>query len=220
MRIITLASGSNGNCYLIKDREGNTVVLDAGINFEKITSHPEFPKFSKINLVFITHTHSDHNKSIKDFKRSGCEVLSYENLEEKMQNWDFKNWSAVTFNVLHNVPCWGIVLKSKIDNEKLCYMTDFYKSPIIENCENFLYEVNYVEKNINAQIDKGRDFKHTNFTFHNSLENAKSYFEKLETRPKEITICHLSKDNGDYKYILKQMSQFADIVNIAEKEKE
>lgn len=135
-----------------------------------------------------------------------------------MQNWEFENWSVITFNVLHNVPCWGIVLKSKIDNEKLCYMTDFFKAPQIENCENFLYEVNYVEKNINAQIDKGRDFKHTNFTFHNSLENAKSYFEKLKTRPKEITICHLSKDNGDYKYILREMSQFADVVKIAKGE--
>lgn len=98
-------------------------------------------------------------------------------------------------------------------------MTDFYAMPKVEGVEQWLYEVNYVEKGIEAQIDKGRDLKHTNFKYHNSLENAMSYFEKLETRPKEITICHLSKDNGDSKHILRKMSQFADIVKLADKEK-
>ena len=171
-------------------------------------------------MCFVaTVDHHDHNKALKDFKRSGCEIISYENLKKEVEKKSIDNFNLTTFPIAHNIENWGIVIHDTTTNEKLCYMTDFFKAPQIENCENFLYEVNYVEKNINAQIDKGRDFKHTNFTFHNSLENAKSYFEKLETRPKEITICHLSKDNGDYKYILREMSQFADIVKLADKEK-
>ena len=98
-------------------------------------------------------------------------------------------------------------------------MTDFFKAPKVEGISQFIYEVNYIEKNIDAQIDKGRDFKHTGFNHHNSLENAVEYFSSLKTRPKEIIIAHLSKENGDYKQILKTMSQFADVVKIAEKEK-
>lgn len=219
MIIKTIGTGSNGNCYIVQSGD-KYIVLDCGLPFEQITHDKAFPKFRDISFVFVSHSHHDHDKALKDFKRSGCEIISYETLKREVEQKFIDNFALTTFVLPHNVDNWGIIIHDRTTDEQLCYVTDFYALPRIEGVEQWLYEVNYVEKNINAQIDKGRDFKHTNFTFHNSLENAKSYFEKLETRPKEITICHLSKDNGDYKYILREMSQFADIVKLADKEKE
>ena len=171
-------------------------------------------------MCFVaTVDHHDHDKALKDFKRSGCEIISYETLKKEVQQQIVGNFTVTTFPVVHNVDNWGIVICDNTTHEKLCYVTDFNAIPKIESVDYWLYEVNYVEKGIEAQIDKGRDFKHTNFVFHNSLEKAMAYFKEIKTRPKEITICHLSKDNGDYKYILREMSQFADIVKLADKEK-
>ncbi|HHS49638.1 MAG TPA: MBL fold metallo-hydrolase [candidate division Zixibacteria bacterium] len=61
MRIISLASGSSGNCYLIS-AEGKNFLVDCGISARKITTGladlgiaPE-----TLDAVFITHEHTDH----------------------------------------------------------------------------------------------------------------------------------------------------------------
>lgn len=168
-------------------------------------------------MCFVaTVDHHDHDKALKDFKRSGCEIISYENLKKEVEKKSIDNFNLTTFPIAHNIENWGIVIHDTITNEKLCYVTDFFAIPKIEGVTQWLYEVNYIEKNIDAQIDKGRDFKHSNWKYHNSEENAVAYFTSLKTKPKNIIICHLSKNNGDYKHILETMSQFADKVTIAE----
>jgi Cft2 family RNA processing exonuclease len=57
MDVITLATGSTGNCYFVKDVNGKTIILDCGINFQEITHHQDFPKFSDIEFVFVSHIH-------------------------------------------------------------------------------------------------------------------------------------------------------------------
>lgn len=61
MQVYTLASGSGGNCTLVKD--GDTAVLiDAGISMKRITtSLSELGlKPNQLSGVLITHEHSDH----------------------------------------------------------------------------------------------------------------------------------------------------------------
>lgn len=61
----SLASGSSGNCYIVKSREA-TILIDAGISTKKI--HNSLDELgllrSEINGVFITHEHTDHIKAL------------------------------------------------------------------------------------------------------------------------------------------------------------
>lgn len=57
MKVTTLATGSTGNCYFVKDDNGKTIILDCGIRFQDITHHKEFPKFSDIDFIFVSHCH-------------------------------------------------------------------------------------------------------------------------------------------------------------------
>lgn len=220
MKVITLGTGSTGNCYFVKDDNGKMVILDCGLKFTDITHHPEFTSFSQVDFVFVSHQHSDHNKSLKDFKRTGCEIVSYETLQPKVEHWNIGNWECITFPLPHNVPNWGIVIKSRATGEKLCYMTDFTSAPKIECVDYFLYEVNYIEGYIDQMIDENKELNHLGFNNHNSLENAVVYFQSLKTRPKEIICCHLSASNSIRAKILDCMKQFADIVKIADSKKE
>ena len=68
MQIYTLASGSTGNCTLVKD--GDTAVLiDAGISTKRIvTALKELGMFpEQLNGIFITHEHSDHVNGLNTF---------------------------------------------------------------------------------------------------------------------------------------------------------
>ena len=154
----------------------------------------------------------DHNKSLKDFKRSGCEMLTYETLKPEIQHHKIRNWNITTFCVAHNVPCWGVVLKHIITGEKLCYMTDFCKAPKVEGVDYWLYEVNYIERFIDQMIDEDKDLKHLGFNNHNSLENAVEYFNTIKTRPKKIFCCHSSGSHSIKKVVKEDLEPFADEV--------
>lgn len=55
MVVKTINSGSNGNCYIVSDSQYNSIILDCGLPFQQITSNSNFPKFSKIDFVFVSH---------------------------------------------------------------------------------------------------------------------------------------------------------------------
>ncbi|MGP1441034.1 MAG: MBL fold metallo-hydrolase [Anaerovoracaceae bacterium] len=62
----SFASGSSGNCYLVKSRE-SAILIDAGISTKRI--HAAMDEIGivrdEIQGVFITHEHSDHIKALR-----------------------------------------------------------------------------------------------------------------------------------------------------------
>lgn len=87
----SLASGSSGNCYVVKSEE-KTILIDAGISTKKI--HEGLDELgilrSEIDAVFITHEHSDHIRALPVLTKknpqwrifASCGTAGY--LEEKV----------------------------------------------------------------------------------------------------------------------------------------
>ena len=74
----SLASGSSGNCYLIKSDNTN-LLLDAGISCKAIQTGLESLGISlkDIDAIFITHDHIDHIKGIKTLlKKTSCPLYT------------------------------------------------------------------------------------------------------------------------------------------------
>jgi len=61
IEICALASGSNGNCYYIGNKE-DAILIDAGINCKQILIRMKSKGLdpSMIRAIFITHEHNDH----------------------------------------------------------------------------------------------------------------------------------------------------------------
>lgn len=55
MLVKILASGSNGNCYLVDDGT-TTILLDAGIPIKQIQRGSKF-RLSKVSSCLVTHEH-------------------------------------------------------------------------------------------------------------------------------------------------------------------
>ena len=87
MTLDCIATGSNGNCYILKDTNGRAVILDCGIRFQDITHHKAFPNFFNIDFVFVSHSHSDHNKSLNDFKNGVLTLFIPSFLEHSLKNF-------------------------------------------------------------------------------------------------------------------------------------
>ena len=72
MRLVTFASGSGGNCALIRGRETN-LLMDAGISMRRIRAAlaRQALTMGDVDGVLITHEHSDHVYALKTMLKTG-----------------------------------------------------------------------------------------------------------------------------------------------------
>lgn len=70
MKIASIASGSNGNCYYIEN-DDDAILIDAGVSAKQIVERMSRLglALSKVRGVFISHEHSDHIRGIDVFSR-------------------------------------------------------------------------------------------------------------------------------------------------------
>lgn len=90
MKLITLASGSKGNCTYL-ETDNVKILIDAGITLTELESKLTVLAVnpSQIYAILITHEHSDHIKSVGAFARKyGCFVfaldLEWQVLDKKL----------------------------------------------------------------------------------------------------------------------------------------
>lgn len=104
MRIMTIASGSSGNCSVIAT-DNTTLLVDAGISKKKIEEGLRCADIDIRNVdgILITHEHIDHVKSLGVLSRSyeipiyataaTCRQLTY--MSKQLGDFDFELFSAV-----------------------------------------------------------------------------------------------------------------------------
>lgn len=70
MKIASIASGSNGNCYYLENND-DAILVDAGISARQIVERMTRLglSLSRLRGVFISHEHSDHVRGIDVFCR-------------------------------------------------------------------------------------------------------------------------------------------------------
>ena len=82
IQFCSFASGSSGNCYLVKDDE-TAILIDAGISGKKILHNlkeTDTP-LENVRALLVTHEHIDHVKSLPILSKKLPNVNMYANLK-------------------------------------------------------------------------------------------------------------------------------------------
>ena len=81
IQFCSFASGSSGNCYLVKDDE-TAILIDAGISGKKILNNLEDTDTPRENVtaLLVTHEHIDHVQSLPVLSKRLPNVSIYANL--------------------------------------------------------------------------------------------------------------------------------------------
>lgn len=170
VEIKPIASGSDGNAYMISD--GTTdLLIECGIPFKELLDKTNF--FVPLpNACLISHSHKDHSESVEQIRSIGIPVYMSEDTHNEVKDrlqGDFgiktirnrERFKIHTFEILplkmnHDVYCLGFLITSQATNEKLFFATDtYYIEYIIPSCDYIMIEANYDVDIMNERIMKG-----------------------------------------------------------------
>lgn len=226
MLIEILASGSEGNSVFIQTKN-KKVLIDAGMNYKYLKEKLEEINVdpSEIDIILITHTHSDHTSALKVFLNKNHPLLfideemlnelefvkDYDNIEFRFKDFDFEGTIIEMFHTSHDAPASrGYIIKD--GEESFVYITDtgyinqrlFNK---LYNHNKYVFESNHdVELLMHGRYPQWLKTRILSDKGHLSNAQAGFYLSKIiGPDTKKIALAHLSKENNDPEVALKDV---------------
>lgn len=201
MKINVIATGSSGNLYELIDKDGNSMLIEAGMPRQTYIKH----RVGKLppEMCIISHQHMDHAKYKGEFEAVFPTYLARE------QNTS-QNWKAFGFKMKHGeTSSLSFIIKSLVEDKFLFFGTDMemenyislFKMLNFYHVENFLIECNYNDYLFHLANDEQR----RGCSRHLSDNDVVNFIKKSGAKnPKIITIHgsnRLSADTYTKKYI-------------------
>jgi len=201
MKINVIATGSAGNLYELIDKDGNSMLIEAGMPRATYIKHRV--GVAPPEMCIISHPHMDHAKYKGEFEAVLPTYLAQE------QNVS-RNWKAFGFKMKHGeTSSLSFIIKSLVEGRFLFFGTDMemgnysdlFKSLKFYHVENFLIECNYNDYLFHLANDEQR----RGCSRHLSDNDVVNFIKKSGAKnPKIITIHgsnRLSADTYTKKYI-------------------
>lgn len=223
MHLKCLGSSSAGNCYLLTSNNGETLILDCGIPIKEIKKGLNWNIRNVVGCI-VSHVHSDHSKSVKDFENMGIPVFApyLGNSCKSMKIGEFTvkpfdlttidgSWTHTDANG-EPCPIYGFLITHK-EMGRMLYITD---------CEVIKWrfrDINHILLGVNYDkdlIDRDNTGKANHvFRGHLSIDTAcdfvnANYSDSLQN----VIMCHLSNNNADKDLFIDKMKKTVPNVNV------
>lgn len=229
MKLKIISTGSKGNCYILRENDGHTVILDAGITAQEVMQAIDYNTYS-LDFALITHEHMDHFKASPALIAAGIDVLMSKGtmfahgVQAKVCSHNelvtVKNWKIVPFSTQHdcNEPL-GFLLANDA-GYKILYATDTYFIKYkFKLLTHIIIECNYCADILLQNIDSGKlpaCMKSRLMHSHMSLDSCIRFLMSLDLSScRKIVLVHLSDGNSDSKRMVQEIKKATGIETIA-----
>jgi phosphoribosyl 1,2-cyclic phosphodiesterase len=213
-----IASGSSGNCYLIKDGD-KKVLIDPGIQFMRIQKALDFA-VSGMDFVLLSHEHKDHSFAIADIIKLGVKVLTSSGTANALDiamnaylssevETEVDDWKILPFKTQHDaMEPLGFLIQSP-SGSKIFYATDtFYVEYRFTGVTHYLIECNYARDLLDANRNLPGTVKARIITSHFELERVKEFFRHQDlSKTIAIYLLHLSDANSNQERFIREIQE-------------
>lgn len=211
MKLKIISTGSKGNAYLLQDRKGNMLLLEAGVQIDKIKIAADH-QVTDIDACLITHEHLDHCKSAKKVLEMGIPIFASEGTHKAMNTANNRmaktvkpfdqahiggRWKVIPFDVKHDAaePFGFLIHHEEMGN--VLFATDtYYIEYQFPDLNNMIVEANYDEDILMAKTPgflANRIVKS-----HMSIETMIKFLKDTDTKKvNNLVVCHLSDTNSN-----------------------
>lgn len=206
-----ISSSSAGNLYLLRDTHADRMLaIECGIRFVEMQQSLKH-RVTQLDGVLLSHTHSDHSRSLKHVLRAGVDAYALVETFELMRLVVNHNahavdpfaaftikghWHVLPFDTRHDVPSLGFLIRAGA--EKLVYVTDTAYVPYrFSGLTMIAIEANYSEA-ILRDSDGATKRKMRSLRYHMSIERVLSFLAANDlSAVREIHLLHLSDAHSD-----------------------
>lgn len=212
MYIRALASGSQGNAYLVSDGV-TSLLLECGIRYADIQRGLGF-RVSGLAGVLLSHEHQDHARAAAEMLRAGVDIYTSRGTAQALgltghrlrfiralEQFTLGTWTVLPFDTVHDAaePL-GFLLASR--DEKALYVTDTaYIRYRFSGLTHLMVECNYSMQLLRQNVASGAIhpvLKHRVLRNHMSLERVLAFLQANDLHQvREIHLLHLSDANSD-----------------------
>lgn len=224
MKLKVLGSGSSGNCYLLTAEDGHTLIVEAGLPAAKIKQGIGFD-ISKVEGCFVSHSHMDHSKAVRDLTKYGVEVYAPQDVFESTPGCTpmfchalkmakgvmVGRFKVFTLPVEHDVPCVAFVI-SHPEMGKTLFVTDtMMLEYTIKGLNHIMIEANYSDEALDYAIRNGitpAGMRQRLLLSHMELKTTIGTLKAHDlSGVNEIVLLHLSDRNSDRKAFTEQVER-------------
>lgn len=224
MQLEIFATGSTGNCIVLKDNKGRMMMLDCGIPIQAIYRAVGF-KPTALDACLVSHAHSDHLKAAPEMLKAFMPVymsgLTAElgridrmsptlRIAQEGRPIRVGKWVIQPFDTVHDAPgSLGYVVRHTEENVTVCYATDTgFIRYVFPGMNVLLVECNYLDEIIDERKSELGDRYLRLKENHMGLNRLKSYLQKVDkTCLRQIVLLHLSDSNSDADRMLNEIRQ-------------
>ncbi len=204
MIIYNLSSGSKGNATLVVCDNFN-ILIDVGVNKKYLVKALKEVgySFEQIDMVLVTHFHTDHTKSLKYFED---EIIFSCNAKHRKlainQDNDFMGIKIKPFELSHDELCYGYQIKYEKEVYTHISDTGYLKNEYLElvHESTYLYlEFNH-EPYLLHQTNRPPVIKRRILSDEGHLNNldAAVILSNTNAKLQEVMIAHISEEANSY----------------------
>lgn len=222
MVLKVLGSSSQGNCYILENRD-EALIIEAGVRFIEVKKALGFD-IRKVSGCLITHQHNDHAKYIKAMVESGFPTLALEEVWtakgvtgsrayciERGKGYRFGRFKVLPFDACHDVPCVGYLIDHP-ETGRIMFLTDSCMCEyVFPGLNQVMIECNYSDAKLVEAINAGRTLpsqRERLMTSHMELNTCKGFLCANDlTNVANIVLLHLSDNNSDEKHFVSEIER-------------
>jgi beta-lactamase domain protein len=245
MKVITLGSGSKGNCALVLS-ENSAILIDAGITYRLVEKNLENINlsFNNIDGILITHCHKDHTAHLKAIIKNTkinayIPKKMYESIRDLIpiercifinDDFNINDFKIKLIHTSHDAPSSvGYIIES--NNKKMMYVTDtgYLNRKYVLPCTNL--DIYLIESNHDETMLMNGPYPHflkarvIGDEGHLSNSQTAKFLKKVVgNKTKIIMLLHLSEKNNNqelaYNTVTKELNTQQIKVIIAKQDEE
>lgn len=214
MLLKVISTGSSGNCYILRTKSGQRLIIECGISFKKFKEALEFD-LSNIVGCLVSHCHNDHAYCIADVLKAGIKVYSSSGtFQEKgvlnnesavpltaKKTINIGDFKIMPFEVKHDAPQPFGFLINHPESGNILFVTDTYFIPYrFSDLRYIMIECNYDEEILNENTLNNSvhpALRYRVLHSHMELDTVKNYLQDIDTKNlRNIVLIHLSSGNS------------------------
>lgn len=229
MKLKIISTGSKGNCYVLQEDDGHSVILDAGVSFPEIIEAIGF-NTNKLDFALVTHEHMDHLKSAPALINAGIDVYMSQGTMDVHRvkarpcthnvSFSAAGWKIVPFSVQHDCAEPLGFLLANGTGHKILYATDtYYLKFKFRGLTHIIIECNYCADILIQNIDAGKlpaSMKSRLMHSHMSLDFCIQFLKSIDLSAcRKIILVHLSDGNSNAARMVEEITKATGIDTVA-----